>query len=397
MFLRRFGPMLIGLSLFFLTILGMKSMTEYASNHLWLNRPGMIEAIGVKAHSEVLLGNLLQAKALATPDILPFYGSSELGTGFEFNPTNVFGRRQKGFVPFIIGRGSVQALVNLLNFAGQDQLQDRKIILTFSPDWFSERKGLTQDRLAMNSSPLHIYQTMLSPSLPTELKREIAQRILEIPQVIQDDPLLENYLQAYSTSGYWAKMKVMGYWPATEIRCAALEIQDVLSVRDVVSEVKPTDFQNVAPEKSEDSWDALLKRSEQRGKTLISNDLNILDTLYPKHTEPGMKGSWSRLKLYPSKEYDDFSLMLRVLKEKKAKPLFVLIPANGRWADYAGFSPQERNDYYQRIRSMIQDQGFSVADFSHKEYEPYFMQDTWHIGLKGWVEADAAIDQFMHQ
>ncbi|MDR3584945.1 MAG: D-alanyl-lipoteichoic acid biosynthesis protein DltD [Desulfosporosinus sp.] len=393
---RRFGLMLISLALFFLTILGMKSMTEIISNHLWLNQSGMIEAIGKGAHWETLMGNILQSKALATTDIVPFYGSSELGTGFEFNPTNVFGRRQTGFVPFIIGRGSVQSLVNILNLAGQDHLQGRKLILSFSPDWFAERKGLENKSLAMNSSKLHIYQMMLSPSFPPDLKREVAQRILEMPEVMKDDPLLKSYLQAYTTSGYWAKSKVLWYWPMAELQCAALEVQDVLSVRDLVKKVKPYDFIQVTKEKSKVSWNTLLKRSELRGKSLISNDLNILDALYPKYMKPGMKDSWSRLKLYPSKEYDDFNLMLRVLKEKGAKPLFVIIPANGRWADYVGFSPQERKDYYRRIRLMIKDNGFSVADFSAKEYEPYFMQDPWHIGLKGWAEVDSAINKFVH-
>lgn len=402
MFVRRFGPITIGLILFFLTILGMKPITEYVSNILWLKQPGIIEAIGLKARSEVLLGNLLQAKALDTPDVLPLYGSSELGTGFEFNPTHVFAHRQSGFTPFIIGRGSVQSLVNLLNLAGQDRLQGRKLVFTFSPDWFSERKGLANDRLAMNSSPLHIYQTMLDSNLPPELKREIAQRILEIPEVLQDDPFLHNYLQTYIAQGSWAIITRLCYLPQAEIECAALEIQDAVKIRDVVYDVKSEDaipvFNNKNKAKQaglDDSWDKLLKQSEQRGKALISNNLNILDTLYPKHTEPGSKESWSKLKLYPSKEYEDFDLMLRVLQQKGAKPLFVLIPANGRWADYAGFSQQERKDYYQRIRSIIQEKGFTVADFSSKEYEPYFMQDTWHIGLKGWAEVDQAIEQYV--
>ena len=396
MFFRRFGPMLIGLAFFYLTILGMKPLTAYVSDHLWLNQPGTIEAIGRKAHTEVMLGNLLQAKALVTPDILPFYGSSELETGFEFNPMNVFSHRHAGFTPFIVGRGSVQSLVNLLNLAGQENLQGRKLIFTFSPDWFAQRKGLDNDRLAMNSSPLHIYQTMLSPSLAPELKREIAQRILEIPGVLNEDPFLQNYLQAYITPGNWSQMKVLSYRPQAEIECAALEIQDALKVRDLIQEARSQEVKPVPPDKIEIPWDTLVKQSEQRGKALISNNLNILDTLYPKQVKPGAQGSWSKLKLYPSKEYDDFDLMLRVLQQKGVKPLFVLIPANGQWADYAGFPPQERKDYYQRIRSMIQAKGFTLADFSSKEYEPYFMQDSWHLGVKGWAEVDAVIDQYVH-
>lgn len=402
MYVRRFGPMFIGLLLFYGTILGMKPLTEYVGNFLWLKQPGMIEAIGLKAHSEVMLGSLLQDKALATPDVLPFYGSSELGTGFEFNPTNVFRHRQAGFTPFIIGRGSVQSFVNLLNLAGPENLKGRKMIFTFSPDWFSERKGLANERLAMNSSPLHIYQSMLNPDLPIELKREIAQRILEIPEVLKDDPFLQDYLQAYTTPGLWPKVKGIAYWPQAETECAALEIQDAINVRYVVNEVKSQEDVPVFQKSRQvgsygDSWDTLLKQSEQKGKALITNKLNILDTIYPKYTDPRTRGSWSKLKLYPSKEYDDFDLMLRVLQQKGAKPLFVLIPANGQWADYAGFAPQERKDYYQRIRLLIQEKGFSVADFSAKEYEPYFMQDTWHLGLKGWAEVDQAIEQYVHQ
>lgn len=352
MFFRRFGPILIGLMLFFLTILGMKPLTEFAANHLWLNRPGMVETLGMKEHSEVMLGSLVQAKALSTPDILPFYGSSELGTGFEFNPVNVFNYRQDGFKPFIVGRGSVQSLVNLLNLAGEDNLQGRKIVFTFSPDWFSERKGLTNDFLAMNSSPLHIYQAMLNPSLSPELKSRIAQRILEIPEVLKDDPLLKDYLQAYITPGYWSKMKAIGYWPLAQIECAGLEIQDAINVKYVVAETKSKKNAEAqaSSEKLNLPWDTIVKQSEQRGKTLITNNLNLLDTLYAKHTGPGKKGSWSKLKFYPSKEYDDFDLMLKILQQKKARPLFVLIPVNGPWADYAGLPSQERQEYYQRIR-----------------------------------------------
>lgn len=375
----------------------MRPITEFIGNYLWLNQSGIIENIGDSEHWEILLGDILQSKALATKDIVPFYGSSELKTGFEFNPTNVFHYHQTDFVPFKIGRGSVQSLVNILNLAGQDNLQGKKIILTFSPDWFAEREGIDNNHLAMNTSTLHIYQMLLNPSFPSGLKREVAQRILELPEVIKNDSILQNYLEAYTSYGYLAEIKALKYWPVAEIKCAALEIQDLLSVRDLVKNIKSDrSFLKAADKKPKLSWNSLLKHSEQRGKSLITNNYNILDTLYPKYNKLGVKDSWSKLKLYPSKEYDDFDLMLRILKEKGAQPLFVIIPSNGRWADYSGFSAKERKDYYRRIRSLIEKKGFSIADFSSKEYEPYFMQDPWHIGLKGWAEVDLAINQFLH-
>jgi D-alanine transfer protein len=187
----------------------------------------------------------------------------------------------------------------------------------------------------------------------------------------------------------------MVYWPKAEIECAALEMQDALNIRYLLKDVKDQPIEPISKDMANAPWNKVIKRSEERGRSQISNNLNILDTLYQKNISAS-KEPWTKLKLYPSKEYDDFDLMLRVLEQKGVKPLFVLIPANGRWADYAGFSAQERRDYYQRIRGMIQARGFEVADFSSKEYEPYFMQDTWHIGLKGWAEVDQVIEKFVN-
>lgn len=38
-----------------------------------------------------------------------------------------------------------------------------------------------------------------------------------------------------------------------------------------------------------------------------------------------------------SKEYGDFQLVLDVLKQAGAKPLFISVPVNGQYYDYTGF------------------------------------------------------------
>ncbi len=48
----------------------------------------------------------------------------------------------------------------------------------------------------------------------------------------------------------------------------------------------------------------------------------------------------------------------------------------------------------QKVNKQIRAKGFQVADFSGHEYDPYFMKDTIHIGWKGWVYVDKAIDEF---
>ncbi|MFP9202670.1 D-alanyl-lipoteichoic acid biosynthesis protein DltD, partial [Enterococcus faecalis] len=82
------------------------------------------------------------------------------------------------------------------------------------------------------------------------------------------------------------------------------------------------------------------------------------------------------------------------LKDAGAEPMFVTIPVNGKWYDYTGFPKKGRTDYYKKVNKQIRAKGFQVADFSGHEYDPYFMKDTIHIGWKGWVYVDKAIDEF---
>lgn len=395
---RRFGPMVIGIVLFTLTIVFMRPLTESIVNEVWLKEQGSIEAIGLNPEPEVLYGSILQSKAIRSKGVVPFYGSSELGTGLEFNPTKVFANKPTGFTPFIVGRGSVQSLVNVLNLASQEGLKGRKLVFTFSPDWFAAKDGLSSERLAMNSSALHVYQIILDPKLPRAVKKEIAQRVLEVPEVIKDYPDLKLLLGTYLSEDWASTAKRVGLWPLAEVKLAALEIQDARQVQSLLQKAnQKAKAPTGNPTASSVAWDKLLDRSVQRGHDLITNDLNVLDSSYAAQTESDKKkGSWKNLKLYPSKEYQDFELLLRILKDKGAEPLFVLIPVNGRWADYADFPVSERQDYYQRVRGMIQEHGFQLADFSDREYEKYFMQDPWHIGLKGWAEVDKAIDAFVH-
>lgn len=122
---RRFVPMVIGILLFALTIVFMRPLTESIVNEVLLKEQRSIEVIGLNPEPEVLYGSILQTKAIRSKGVVPFYGSSELGTGFEFNPTKVFADKPTGFTPFIVGRGSVQSLVNVLNLASQEGLKGK--------------------------------------------------------------------------------------------------------------------------------------------------------------------------------------------------------------------------------------------------------------------------------
>jgi D-alanine transfer protein len=127
-----------------------------------------------------------------------------------------------------------------------------------------------------------------------------------------------------------------------------------------------------------------------------NNPFLIIDSKYNKFKKRvrSYKGTSKGRSYGQSVEYYDFQLLLDVLKQADANPLFVSIPVNGRWYDYIGFPKSGRTAYYKRIKQQIEAAGYPVADLSGHEYDPYFMKDTIHIGWKGWVYVDKAIKDF---
>ena len=63
---------------------------------------------------------------------------------------------------------------------------------------------------------------------------------------------------------------------------------------------------------------------------------------------------------------------------------------------YTGLNQEMYDATVSKIRYQLESQGFTnIADFSKDGDQPYFMQDTIHMGWKGWVAFDKAVDPFV--
>ena len=97
------------------------------------------------------------------------------------------------------------------------------------------------------------------------------------------------------------------------------------------------------------NWAKLRTEAIEEGKKSSDNNPFCMDNkFYLENIAPKLqeqKNSDKNAKLFPSPEYEDLILLMNVLKEKGAKPLFVIIPMNGRWSDYTGFPRTERQAF----------------------------------------------------
>lgn len=408
---RSLGPVLVALVLFFFTLSSLEPITGAFLDRFYF-KPGVVQAAGSSQTPIAFQGVVLQEKALTTPDILPVYGSSEFSAVSEFHPGKVFDGKPTGFVPFLVGRGGSQSLIHSLSLAAQgDTLKGQKVAVILSAQWFI-LEGMKAEYFSQNFSPLQAYQILYDDSFSPQLRGQIVDRLLEYPEVLKSYPILEKNLRQYGDGAErsWAEApytitnRVAGW---TEMK--ALILRDTMETArflpllndDVVN--RNADTVNVNWEAGTNSldWVKLRKAADQRGKELTgSNSFNVLDSYYTKYITPDLKkskGASGGASFYPSPEYQDLQIVMDVLNEQDAEALFIIVPTHGKWYDYISFPREARKEYYTRVSEMVQKNGFKVADFSGHEYEPYFLQDIMHLGWKGWVYVDEALDKFYHE
>ena len=149
-------------------------------------------------------------------------------------------------------------------------------------------------------------------------------------------------------------------------------------------------------------WDAELTAAVTEAERLTDNNdfgmLNDYYTTYIGRKLEQQKDKDSNLSYSVSKEYGDLKVLLDICKLKGIEPLFVHVPLHGDWSDHTGFDKERREEYYQNVRDIVsQYDNVTMVDLTGYEYEEYFLCDIMHLGWKGWLEVDKAIEQYYRE
>ncbi|MDR3586381.1 MAG: D-alanyl-lipoteichoic acid biosynthesis protein DltD [Desulfosporosinus sp.] len=396
---KRLGPLGLAIVLFFLSILAVGPLTQWWGS-LYI-KPGVIETASENLIPTLFQGTLLQSMALKDPTLVPMYGSSEFGGGGPYNPTKLFAGKPTDWTPYLIGHAGSLDLIQTL-YAGAQDLKGKKIVLSLSPQWFNNG-GIAQNTFAANFSALQAYKLLFNPSLTIQTKTALSERLSQFNEVKHSYPILEGLLKYYGRSDPESRLMEAFYWPIARVEMASLEIQDTLKTIKVIQKLSA---QEIAKNASDKSWKTLPDWSKMQeiatadvGKNENNNSFGVNNGFYKKNIPNlnKLKNSLVKGRLYPSPEYSDLNLLMRVLKDEGADPIFLIQPVNGSWYDFTGFPKQQRQKYYSQVREMADHYGDALADFSGHEYDKYFMNDPSHPSEKGWLEIDETLDKFVHQ
>lgn len=347
---------------------------------------------------------ILQSMGARQSDNLLMFGSSELEQtiGYSTQPIKFFKGKKDGFQINLIGRAGYKSLVHAADFGALgSELKGQKVVFVLSPQWFI-KQGINENTFEASSSELQVYGFLFNKDISLTTKQEFSKRITSITysKTNKHFAMMWEYCSLYSNKELVSTSKRYLLTPYYWIRYELLILKDDIASNKYLDS-KPKLAKYIKPQHTVINWDAQLKKASKIAKSKSTNNKFGMDNKVYNHAFKRslhtIKESRKNDSYIESPEYEDFKLLLDVCKDEGIKPLILNIPVNGKWYDYAGYNKSDRLAYYKKIDTMVKSYGFEVADFSKHENENYFLMDSAHIGWKGWVYVNEAIDKYYNK
>lgn len=299
-------------------------------------------------------------------------GSSELSSVVDQNPLRWLPATTSDFDLFLSGRGHTQSLNHAVELAAvAPLLRTKKVTLILSPQWFT----------VGGSSPA-AFKDAFSASLWGGM--------LDNRQL---SPQLRDALVARATAlGAPLPTDLVGRF---DFRTRQLkeEIGGAVELRGLTG---PYQASSLLPMASI-PWDEEYARADHQAMTSSHNRYFIADSYYSTYVkvkEAEMKGSMATSSYLESPEYSDLQLFLDVAHDLGIQTQLISVPMNGWWYDHLGYTPQERERYYDKIRDLAAMRSVPLVDFSDREYQRGFLFDIMHLGWRGWLDVTRACYEF---
>jgi len=338
-------------------------------------------------------GLAFQRAAARAPYVLPLYGSSELTAVLVPERAHIFFRTAPtGFQVSPVGTGGANSLIMLQKIAalGSD-LRGKKVVISLSPGWFLNPGPGRLQGYKGNFSLMAASEMAFGTTLDFELKRDIASRMLKCPSTLENSPLLEFALKRLASGRWLDRIIFCALWPIGKAQTTVLELQDHFAASNYIRhKIKPAAlFHPETPD-----WSKLI---ESAGGTKITDKDTVTNASNLSRDKIERREDAFRRRMNASTGWIDLELLLRTLARVHASPLLFTMPIAGDLYDRKGVSRSAREDYYVKLRALVQRYRFRLVEFEGHDEDPAFLyRHQSHLTAKGWIYYDRALDDFFH-
>jgi len=339
-------------------------------------------------------GLAFQRVAARSPYVLPFYGSSELTAVLVPERAHIFFRAAPtGFQVSPVGAGGANSLIMLQKIAalGAD-LRRKKVAISLSPGWFVKPSPQWLEGYKGNFSLMTASEMVFGTALDFELKRDIASRMLKCPGTLENSPLLEFALKRLASGRWLDRIIFCALWPIGKAQTTVLEGQDHFAAFNYIRhKIKPA-----APfHPATSDWSKLIANADRSKITdtdMVTNASNLSGDKTIDRRDDAFRD-----RMNASTAWIDLELLLRTLASVHASPLLCTMPIAGDLYDRKGVSRSAREDYYVKLRALVQRYHFRLVEFKGHDEDPAFLfRHQSHLTAKGWIYYDRALDDFFH-
>jgi D-alanine transfer protein len=338
-------------------------------------------------------GLAFQRAAAHSPKVLPIYGSSELFRPETLERGDIFFRTAPtGFQLSPVGSGGANPLIMLQKVGAiGSALRGKRLAFSLSPGWFCTVKPGIQGYKG-NFSPMAATEMVFGTALDFGLKRDIASRMLQFPETLEQRPFLEFALRRLASGQLLDRVVFCALWPAGKIQTALFELEDHwAALHHIRRQTKPP------PRLQEETVD-WLQFIAKASKTNPADAGTIQQpSRFDRKITRGSRdvGFLSGVKASPA--WIDLDLLLRCLTTVHARPLILSMPLGGDFYDRAGVSRSARDEFYRKLPALVEQYHFPVVEFQEHDEDPAFLiRHQSHLTAKGWAYYDCALDDFFH-
>ncbi|WEV70834.1 D-alanyl-lipoteichoic acid biosynthesis protein DltD [Lactobacillus sp. ESL0785] len=325
---------------------------------------------------------------------VPFYGSSELSRMDPLHPSVLAEKYHRNYRPFLLGGPGSQSLAQFLGMQGTaQQLKNKKAVVIISPQWFT-KKGQDPNAFALYYSPLQACNFLLGVKKNNLANRYAAKRFLQMPEVKGE---IRSGMDKIAAGQKLTSMQRLILENQRQMLNNEDKFFSTFQLRDRIQKIHerakllPANYSIAELNRVADQQAAIHTNSNDFG---INN--SFFRSRLDKKNLRKLKNSQISFDYTKSAEYSDFELMLRQFAKQHTNVLFIIPPINQKWSNYTGLSQKMYQKSVSKIKYQLASQGFTnVDDLSRFGGKKYFMEDTIHLGWRGWVAVDRSVKPFM--
>ncbi|GHU38226.1 D-alanyl-lipoteichoic acid biosynthesis protein DltD [Bacilli bacterium] len=380
------GPLLVAfIGLFALLLFA----PERTSHHL------SAEKRAATALTPIVFKNAaLKKEALSDPNhrFVPFFGSSEWRRLDEMHPSILSEAYKRDYTPFLLGLKGAESLTHYFGIQQiQPQLKGKQAVFIISPQWFV-KDGQVADAFNYYYASDQGYSFLKNTTGSAE-DQYAAKRFMTL---MPESPI--NRFMKKIVAG--KRLTKFDYWQINLVEKLSNHEDNLFAGLQFGDNYQDKVEPRAAKLPQPYDLSTLQEKAQELGeKHTSNNNFGILNRFYTrriKHSLGELKDSQTKFSYLKSPEYNDFQLLLSEFAKNKTDVMFVIPPVNEKWRTYTGLNKEMYDKAVDKIRYQLTSQGFNqIADLSQQGNEPYFMQDTIHLGWNGWLAFDKAVNPFL--